>query len=142
MANSKEKRLTLKQRKWIKEYIDTGNATEAASRVYNCKNRDVARNIGGENLAKLSFPELMEEMGLTNVALLNIGTKGMTKAKKIHGTGDNFVETPDYATRHRYWDTMLKLKGRLQTGIQVNTQLNVEKVYVKLPERKSIEIDK
>ena len=35
--------------------------------------------------------------------------------KKIHGTGDNFVELPDYAVRHRYWDTMLKLKGRLDT---------------------------
>ena len=120
------KDLTLKQRKWIKEYIETGNATEAASRVYNCKNREVAGAIGTENLQKLSFPELMENMGLTDVALMNIGTEGMTKAKKIHGTGDNFVETPDYGVRHKYWDTMLKLKGKLSdkniTAVQINVK--------------------
>ena len=106
-------KLTLKQRKWIKEYIDTGNATEAAMRVYDCKDKESAGTIGSENLQKLAMADLMESMGLTDVALINVGTEGMTKAKKIHGTGDNFVETPDYATRHKYWDTMLKLKGKM-----------------------------
>lgn len=46
------KAMTLKQKAFVKEYIDTkGNATEAALRVYNT-NRDVARRIGAENLTK------------------------------------------------------------------------------------------
>ena len=129
--SKKGDRLTLKQRKWIKEYIKTGNATEAAMRVYDCKDRESAGTIGTENIAKLAMPELMEEMGLSDIALMNIGAEGMTKANKIHGTSDNFIEIPDYSTRHKYWETMLKLKRRIgvenQTNIQVNNMVNTLK---------------
>jgi len=124
--------LTLKQRKWIKEYIKTGNATEAAMRVYDCKDRESAGSIGTENLQKLAIPDLMEQMGLTDITLMNVGAEGMTKANKIHGTGDNFVEIPDYATRHRYWETMLKLKRRLGVENQVNVQVNVQPILGEL----------
>jgi len=110
---AKSKKLTLKQRKWIKVYIETRNATEAAMQVYDCKSRSVAEKVGSENLGKLGFGDLMEKMGLTDVALLNIGAEGMTKANKIHGTGDSFVEVPDYGVRHRYWETILKLNGKM-----------------------------
>ena len=125
---AKKDDLTLKQRKWIKEYIKTGNATEAAMRVYDCKDRESASAIGTQNLGKLSIPDLMEDMGLTDVALMNIGTEGMTKATKIHGTGDNFVELPDYGVREKYWETMLKLKRRLGVENQVNVQVNVQPI--------------
>ena len=107
---SPEDKLTIKQRKWIKEYIKTGNATEAAMRVYDCKDKGSAAQIGWENMRKLDMAELMEEMGLTDVALMNIGTEGMTKAVKQSMTGEVH---PDYAVRHKYWDTMLKLKQKL-----------------------------
>jgi hypothetical protein len=122
--------LTLKQRKWIKEYITTGNATEAAARVYDCKDRDSANAIGNENLAKLSFPELMEEMKLTDVALMNVGAEGLQATKQISGVGNansksvEFIEVPDYAIRHRYWETLLKLKKRL--GQEGETNINVQ----------------
>jgi len=107
---SPEDKLTIKQRKWLKLYIETGNATEAAMQAYDCKDRDSARALGSENLAKLNISELMENMGLTDVALINIGTEGMTKAVKQSMTGEVH---PDYAVRHKYWDTMLKLKQKL-----------------------------
>lgn len=124
--------LTLKQRRWIKEYIKTGNATEAAMRVYDCKDRESANALGNENLAKLSMPELMEDLGLTDVALMNIGAEGMTKANKIHGTNDNFVEIPDYGVRHKYWETMLKLKRRLGSKNQTNIQVNIQPILGEL----------
>lgn len=53
MAIKKPKRkLTLKQQRYIEEYLKTGNATEAASKVYNTKNRDVAKSIWCENFTK------------------------------------------------------------------------------------------
>lgn len=111
------KDLTLKQRRWIKEYIETGNATEAAMRVYDCKDRETAANIGSENLRKLQMPELMEDMGLTDVALINIGVEGMTKANKQSITGEVF---PDFNVRRGYWETLLKLKGKLRDTQGVN----------------------
>ena len=45
-------KLTKKQKGFVKDYLDTGNATESAERNYNVKDRDVARSIGSENLTK------------------------------------------------------------------------------------------
>ena len=139
LTPAKKDDLTLKQRKWIKEYIKTGNATEAAMRVYDCKDRESASAIGTQNLGKLSIPDLMEDMGLTDVALMNIGTEGMTKATKIHGTGDNFVELPDYGVREKYWETMLKLKRRLGVENQVNVQVNVQPILGGVTKEEKIE---
>jgi hypothetical protein len=126
MNNDMEKKiskldLTLKQRKWIKEYIETGNATEAAMRVYDCQDRETAANVGCENVRKLQMPDLMDEMGLTDVALLNMGAEGATKPVKQSITGEIF---PDYNTRRGYWETLLKLKGKLRDTViaqQFNT---------------------
>lgn len=125
MKNSEESaktsNLTIKQRKWIKRYIETGNATTASREVYDCKNDVVAASIGAENLRKLQIQELMEDMGLTDVALINIGTEGMTKSVKQSVTGEIH---PDYAVRHKYWETMLKLKRKLGPDNVTNQQFN------------------
>lgn len=121
MNNEDPRKLTIKQRRWIKAYIETGNATEAAMRVYNVKDRDSANAIGSQNLAKLSLPDLMEDMGLTDVALINVGLEGMLKASKKDITGDTY---PDYNVRHKYWDTMLKLKKKLGNDTQNPVQIN------------------
>ena len=123
MENKKNK-LTIKQRKWIKKYIETGNATEAAMQAYNCKDRESAGTIGSENLQKLAFSELMDEMGLTDIALINIGTEGI-RAKKSTATGEM---VPDYNVRHKYWDTLLKLKGKLSDKNITAAQVNVKPI--------------
>lgn len=127
---SKTDKLTLKQAKWLELYIETGNATDAAFKVYNCKDRNTASNIGSENLRKLRVDELMEEMGLTDVALINATADGLMNAKKVTSAGESFVETPDYGTRHRYLETALKLKKRLGADntpqfVANNMQINV-----------------
>jgi hypothetical protein len=110
-VEKKELNLTLKQRKWIKAYIKTGNATEAAKLAgYDANSNHAFEVIGSDNLRKLEIRDLMEEMGLTDVALINIGVEGMTKANKQSITGEIF---PDYGTRRGYWETLLKLKGKL-----------------------------
>lgn len=53
-------KITRKQKRFVKEYLDTGNATEAAARVYDVKNRRVANAVGNENLAKPSLQALIE----------------------------------------------------------------------------------
>src|ERR1700722_15923977 len=52
--------LTQKQNKFVQEYLDTGNATEAASRAYKPKNRNTAHAIGAENLRKPTIKAFLE----------------------------------------------------------------------------------
>ena len=54
--------LTKKQEGFVKDYLDTGNATESARRNYNVKNDNVAGAIGGENLQKPKIQAYLESM--------------------------------------------------------------------------------
>jgi phage terminase small subunit len=53
--------LTKKQNQFVQEYLDTGNATEAASRAYKPQNRATARAIGSENLTKPNIRAYLDE---------------------------------------------------------------------------------
>lgn len=117
-------KLTKKQKGFVKDYIETGNATEAAERNYDVKNRNVANNIGAENLAKpsvrgviISLAERISDDKLEEV--LNEGL-GAYKTTRIGGEeGADNVE-PDFAVRHKYLDTALKLKGLYESDEQKN----------------------
>ena len=54
------RQLSLKQQKFISDYLKTGNATEAALRNYDVKDRSVARRIGSENLSKPDIRALLD----------------------------------------------------------------------------------
>lgn len=109
--------LTLKQRKWLDLYIKLGNATEAAWRVYDCKDRHSAESIGTENLHKLvpNIATLMDEMGLTDHALIQKVQEGLgakvTEFAKHEGKISDERDCVDFPTRHRYLDTAFKLRG-------------------------------
>lgn len=59
--DKKKRSLTIKQRKFIDEVVKTGNATDAAMKVYKCKNREVAKSVWPENLAKPCIKEAIED---------------------------------------------------------------------------------
>jgi Terminase small subunit len=42
--------LAVKQRRFVKHYLETGNGTEAAMVAYDVADRNTARSIGTENL--------------------------------------------------------------------------------------------
>lgn len=54
-------KLTKKQAEFLKVYKETGNATEAAARAYDVKDRSVASSIGTENLNKPAIRVYKEE---------------------------------------------------------------------------------
>ena len=109
-------KLTAKQRKWIKVYSETLNATEAAMQSYNCKDRNSAALIGHENLIKLNFEELMAVIGLTDETALVSIKDGISATRPIIDPQTNKLsKIADYATRHKYTETLLKLKGKLDT---------------------------
>jgi mannitol-specific phosphotransferase system IIBC component len=130
------KGITYKQRKWLKHYLEHGNATEAAFKVYNCKNRESASVIGYENIRKLNYSDFMEEAGVTEVLLQKKMIEGLDAVKTVAAmrTRDNaqasdsdFIDVPDYIARHKYLETALKLKKRLDNN---NTQIVIDKMLI------------
>jgi len=106
----KERELTIKQQTWLKLYIQTGNATEAAMQVYNCKSRDYASNIGYQNVTKLQdHARMREALDMANLGvprILQVASEGLN-ATQMAGTG---AITPDFRARQRFLDTLLKLR--------------------------------
>lgn len=124
---------SLKQRKWYDEYIKTSNATEAAMRVYNCKNRHVAKVIGAQNLSKLNFTDLLDAAGITD-EYLNKKLKDKLEAKiakklRVENTGEyKVIGTDDNKTQTEALKLAYKVRGRLQennVAVQVNNYIPI-----------------
>ncbi|MFW5887700.1 MAG: hypothetical protein ACOCUH_02770, partial [Bacteriovoracia bacterium] len=99
---------TIREKKFIKAYIENGgNATKAYLAVNETYKGNSAKELGRRMLTKvdLSDDEIMEELGLTDAYIYEKIKEG-TEAIKTDKTGD---EIADYAVRHQYIDTILKL---------------------------------
>ena len=117
----KIKAITLKQRVFLKVYLETGNATEAAMEAYNCKDKNSARALGSETLTSLSngpIKERMDAAGLTDEYLMSIIHDGLTSEKvevaKFQGSIGGEKAYADHQTRARYAELALKWKGELK----------------------------
>jgi hypothetical protein len=106
------RKASLKYMRWLKEYINSGNATQSALKAYHCSPLS-ARQIGYENIAKLDYTVFMEQFGITDALLMSKLNEGLSsdKVHTSHTEADTLV--PDMPTRHKYLETALKLKKRL-----------------------------
>jgi len=120
----KEPKLTIKQSKFLKLYLETGNGTKSALAVYNCKDYTTAQTIASQNLSKLKNPikAYMEANGLDLSNLMTVLTDGLkanrTLSAKVIYSGkeattktDDFIEVADHAVRHKYLETASKWLG-------------------------------
>lgn len=58
----KEHKLTAKQEKFCREYVQTLNKTLAYQRAYNCENYDSARTLGSKLFANIDVQKRVEEL--------------------------------------------------------------------------------
>ena len=139
---------TLRERKFIKAYIENyGNATKAYMAISPKINEESAAVLGFRMLRKvnISSDELMDMMGMTDAYLQEKLDEGLNATKTISvipippkqckpGTGDlpkatsknvEYVDVDDYAVRHKYLDTALKLKNKYPTE-KKDIDLNVK----------------
>lgn len=90
MKEPTEVKITVKQSKFIKEYLKDGNGTRAALVAYDTKDKVTAASIAYENLKKLHNPMsmLMEEMGITPKSLIETVNDARSAEKWNDFTGE------------------------------------------------------
>lgn len=82
-------KITNKQKKFIDEYLNIGNATEAAMQAYKPKNRATARSIGSENLTKPNIRAYLEEKGANAAAMIyKLSQKAKNEAVRLNASRD------------------------------------------------------
>jgi len=102
---------TVREKKFIKAYIENGgNAAQAYLKINPGYKGEAAHVLGSRMLRKVNITddEIMEEIGITDNYLYEKLKEG-TEATKIDRTGQ---EIEDYAVRHQYIDTILKLRSK------------------------------
>lgn len=118
--------LTRKQRNFVNEVAITGNATQAALKVYDTDSYMTAANIASENLNKPKIINALEE-ALPDELLAKIHREGLYATKPIYNDdGDIIAEDADFNARHKYLDSAYKLKGRYAAEKHVNLNVDVE----------------
>ena len=104
--------------KFVRAYMRTGNATEAALIACKCKNRKSAASRGHQLLKELnlSIKQLAAIAGLTNLKIVRALEQGI-EAHQIHlfpnkATGEIIeYKVPDWSARARFLDIAIKALG-------------------------------
>jgi len=128
----KLRKLTMKQRRFVKEYIKSGNQTLAAKRSYNC-NDDTARSLGSSNITKHNIKSAVikaqEKIGITDSFLAKTLKEGLkAKETKFFADGGKVRDKRncvDYPTRAKYLEIGHKLRGNFIDRSEVNATVSV-----------------
>ena len=106
---AKKPKLTKKQRGFVKDYLKTGNATEAARNNYNVTTDGSARAVGSETLALPNVKSTIAEL-LSDDDLARVHQEGLAATAVRFTPEGEQIEVPDYSTRHKYLDSGYKIK--------------------------------
>lgn len=130
-----KRKLTLKEKKYIKAYMETGNKSEAA-RVAGYKDIHSAWDILQKPQVQAAIEHMMDKKGLSDGDLLDVMAEGV-KANKVisanvyikqdptnpespaidmkpaDGVTKDFIEVPDWDARHKFVKLGLELRRRL-----------------------------
>lgn len=144
LEKTSTKKLSLKERKFLKHFIECGNKSEAARRA-GYKHVNSAWNVLDREDVQMALEQMMDEKGLADGNLLNVIADGVKANKSIScnviakdGEGmkpanemtKDFVDVPDHDARHKFTRLALELRGRLTKqrdgdGTTFNVQGNV-----------------
>lgn len=147
----KEKKLTLKQRNFLKYYLQTGNISQSALKA-GYAFRESGFELLSNPIIQNAYQRLLDEQGITDKKLNQVLLDGL-EANKVVGylhqykktkdgkieriqpdeiISNEFVDVPDMPTRHKYLETGLKLKDKLNKGKVELTGSEGESLVLKL----------
>jgi phage terminase small subunit len=124
------KKLSLKEKGFCKDFIETKNGTEAAFKNYNVKSRANAGGISAHNLAKPrilnEIDRLMEEQQITEPFLMKTLKEGLKATVVSNFKGDvEETEIPDHDTRHKFFQDAAKMKGWMKEQVDIRS-MNID----------------
>lgn len=111
---------TIKEKRFVKEYLKSGNATEAAAKVYDVSNLNSAHAIGSQNLQRLTISDELDKIGLTDSKIASVLLDAIDAQKTVssyntnreaNAETDDFIDIPDWQARLKAIEITAKMKG-------------------------------
>lgn len=125
-------KLTKKQTGFVKDYVDTGNATQAVLNNYDIKDNATARSIGSENLTKPSIVNAINSIAeqipdslLVEKHLELLNAQKITTTK-VRGEITDVEESVDNQAISKGLDMAYKIKGIYAPDKSINVNINGE----------------
>lgn len=108
------RRLNIRERQFLVEFLSNGgDRVKAAEKVGDPKDRKgahcLAQGILKKEKVKDALQILFVKAGLGNQAITDLLSKGLKARIPLSFQGEIISKYPDWKTRHRYLDTLLKL---------------------------------
>ena len=125
---------TYKQKEFAKELVlgeEPGNATKAALKAYNVKNKNAAAHIGCVNLKKpvviREIDTLMEEHNIDGDLMMKRLKEGLNANIVSEFKGDvSKTKVPDLNIRHKYWQDAAKIMKLFPAERTENVNIDIE----------------
>ena len=114
------------------------NIVNAARAAGYSENYALHKSYRIERMEKVGMADAFEQAGLTDKAIVGHGLQGLCankviSANIIHGDADektnDFIDVPDWANRHRYYETILKLTDRLRDKPLIGENVNIRLLW-------------
>lgn len=122
---------TEKQKRLLHELVENGGSVSGAMRKVGYS-ENTAKTPSKVTKSK-AFVQYMEEAGVTDQKLVKVISEGLDATKAVvmgRDSQESFVDVqPDFAIRHKYLETALKVKG-VGLEIQGNQFIQVVKEQV------------
>ena len=115
IEEKKKRKMTLKQRKFLKYYLESGDATKSVMSAYGIRNNAQAAVRANEVIKALDFELILEVAGVSDAELAIKMTDGLN-AIKTTKTGE---KVPDLELRHKYLVTALESKHKIKNKLEV-----------------------
>ena len=115
IEEKKQRKLTLKQRKFIKYYLESGDGAESVRRAYNVRNQANAISMAKRLIKELDFELLLEVAGVSD-SQLAVKMKEGLNATKVTRTGQVVA---DLEVRYKYLVTALESKHKIKNKLEV-----------------------
>ena len=115
------RKLTLKQKLFVSEYLKSRNGTSSAMKIYNVKNRETAKSIASENLSK---PYLKDTIDKHLIASGYNPLNSIANLQEVEAYKTNKITGADKINASK---TLLSLAGLLQERkLSTNYNLNID----------------
>lgn len=112
-----EKPLPKNKLKFVAEYVQDGNGTQAAIKAFKVKNPNVAHNKAHRLLRNATIQDAIAK-ALPDDLLAKVHKEGLEATQPLVIKGQ-IEEYADYGVRHRYLDTAYKIKQKYTEAPQV-----------------------
>ena len=121
-----DEKLTKQDKKFVEKVVETGNLTKSAQEAYDIEDSNYAGKKGSLKVREGKIKKAIQTLAdrIPDDKLYNVLMEGLEAGKHIFKNNNESGEIEDmgieadYAVRHKYLDTALKLKGSYEEDKQ------------------------